>query len=195
MLKRTFGRTNCFPMRILFFGMLGAFSHPPLHALIKAGMSVVGVVVPTDNSAEIIRELRPVTAHPELSTLQLAPNQPNIVHLAWQHHIPVYEVSRLSAPETQQTLADLRPEVACVACFNKRIPANSAGTAPARFFERASFPAAPLSRPRAAVLDVSGRHSGNRRHCAFHGRRAGHRRHRPTSAAHPARWHLWPRSR
>ncbi len=123
MLKRTFGRTNCFPMRILFFGMLGAFSHPPLHALIKAGMSVVGVVVPTDNSAEIIRELRPVTAHPELSTLQLAPSQPNIVHLAWQHHIPVYEVSRLSAPETQQTLADLHPEVACVACFNKLIPA------------------------------------------------------------------------
>ena len=108
-------------MRILFLGMLGKFSLPPLQAVLEAGLSVVGVVVPADNSAIPIRELKPVTA---VSPLQLTPTQPTIVHQAWQQKIPVYEVNRLTAPETQQTLANLQPDVACVACFNKRIPAN-----------------------------------------------------------------------
>jgi methionyl-tRNA formyltransferase len=124
-------------MRVLFFGMLGAFSLPPLQALLEAGFSVVGVVVPTENREWTVRKLAAVTARPEagsaelsqsaavaVSTIPLTPKQPNIVHLAWQRHIPVYEVSHLSAPETRQILADLRPDAACVACFNKRIPAN-----------------------------------------------------------------------
>ena len=108
-------------IQVLFFGMLGVYSQPPLRALIEAGFSLVGVVVPTENRVVPVRKLEPVTA---VSHLLLTPKHPNIVHLAWQHHIPVYEVSRLAAPETQQTLADLHPDVACVACFNKRIPSS-----------------------------------------------------------------------
>jgi methionyl-tRNA formyltransferase len=116
-------------IRVLFFGMLGAFSQPPLWALIEAGFSVVGVVVPTENKAVSVRKLEPVTATSTgsvqaVSHLLLTPKHPNIMQLAWLHHIPVYEVSRLAACETQQTLADLHPDVACVACFNKRIPAS-----------------------------------------------------------------------
>lgn len=106
-------------MRVLFFGLLGGFSLPPLQALLEAGITVVGVVVPTNNADEPLRELKPITA---VSNLLLTPKQTNIVHLAWSHHIPVYEVSRLSASETRQTLAALHADVACVACFNKRIP-------------------------------------------------------------------------
>ena len=116
-------------MRVLFFGMLGKFSQPPLQALIEAGFSVVAVVVPTENASVPIRLLEPVTAVSAgsvqtVSHLQLVPKQTNIIHLAWQHHISVYEVSRFAVPETRQILADLHPDVACVACFNKRIPAN-----------------------------------------------------------------------
>ena len=118
---------------VLFFGMLGAFSQPPLKALIEAGFPMVGVVVVAlghvDNAGSPIRELKPVTATSAgsvqaVSILQLTPSQPTIVHMAWRHHIPVYEVGRLSAPETQQTLTQLHPDVACVACFNKRIPTS-----------------------------------------------------------------------
>jgi methionyl-tRNA formyltransferase len=37
--------------------------------------------------------------------------------------LPIYQVSRLAAPETLAILSDLQPEVACVACFPKRLPA------------------------------------------------------------------------
>lgn len=114
-------------LRVLFFGMLGLFSLPPLQTMIEAGISVRGVVVPGENRVETIRELKSVTARPELaegavSHLLLTSRKTNIVHLAWQHQIPVYEVSRLDAAETVQTLSDLDADVACVACFNKRIP-------------------------------------------------------------------------
>lgn len=118
-------------LSILYFGMLGGFSISPLKAVIEAGMTVIGVVVPTDNSTEPIRELKPVTA---VSNLLLTPKQTNIVHLAWHHKIPVYEVSHLSAPETQNMLAELHPDVACVACFNKRIPRSLLKLPPHGFF-------------------------------------------------------------
>jgi methionyl-tRNA formyltransferase len=107
------------PLRVLFFGMLGQFSLPPLKALIEAGISVCGIIVPSENKTQAIKTLESVTA---VSTLLLTPTQPTIVHLGWQHHIPVYEVSRLSAAKTQQLLAHFQPDAACVACFNKRIP-------------------------------------------------------------------------
>lgn len=112
-------------MNVLFFGMLGEFSRLVLQALLEAGFAAVGVVVPAENSGVPIRELKPVTSGSgqAVSALQLMPTQPNSVHLAWRHGLPVYEVSRLAAPETRQTLAELRPDVACAACFNKRIPA------------------------------------------------------------------------
>ena len=108
-------------MRVLFFGMLGVFSLPPLQALIEADITVVGVVVPAHNRHKPLRELKQITA---VSNLLLTPTQPNIVHLAWSHHIPVYEVNHLAAPETARLLAGLHPDVVCVACFNKRIPAD-----------------------------------------------------------------------
>jgi len=124
-------------LRILFFGMLGAFSLPPLRALLAAGFPLVGVVIPGQDDAVAVRPLDPVTATsagsrqavssgsaPTISHLLLTPTQSNIVHLAWQQQIPVYEISHLTAPETRRTLAELHPDVAVVACFNKRLPAN-----------------------------------------------------------------------
>jgi methionyl-tRNA formyltransferase len=48
----------------------------------------------------------------------------NIVHLAWEHRIPAYELSQPGDPETQAALAKLQPDVALVACFSRIIPAS-----------------------------------------------------------------------
>ncbi|MGH2592148.1 MAG: methionyl-tRNA formyltransferase, partial [Anaerolineae bacterium] len=48
----------------------------------------------------------------------------NIVHLAWERDIAVFEVSRPDHSETLAVLSALRPDVACVACFSQRIPAS-----------------------------------------------------------------------
>ena len=52
---------------------------------------------------------------------------PSIVSIAWQHQIPIYHIDRLSAAETVDTLARLQADVACVACFPKRIPSALLG--------------------------------------------------------------------
>jgi methionyl-tRNA formyltransferase len=43
--------------------------------------------------------------------------------IAWERGLPVFELRRPAAPETLARLAELRPDVACVACFPLRIPA------------------------------------------------------------------------
>jgi methionyl-tRNA formyltransferase len=114
-----------FFMRILYFGMFGAFSRIPLQALIRAGLHVCGVVVPST-----------VTTHDTRPLVRLSPPQPapipltmpessrTIADLALERAIPVFEARQLNAPETLHTIANLQPDVACVACFPWRIPAS-----------------------------------------------------------------------
>jgi methionyl-tRNA formyltransferase len=45
------------------------------------------------------------------------------VRIAWERGIAVFAAARLGAPETIAALAALRPDLACVACFPRRIPA------------------------------------------------------------------------
>jgi methionyl-tRNA formyltransferase len=108
-------------LRVVFFGMTGRFSQPPLLALLDAGIQVTAVFLPAENAPQPVRQLAPAATLP---ALQLTPTRPTIADIAWQRHIPVYEISRLSAPETRQLIASLTPDAACVACFNKRIPAD-----------------------------------------------------------------------
>jgi methionyl-tRNA formyltransferase len=42
---------------------------------------------------------------------------PTIVHLAWAHSIPVWEVGTLSAAPTRALLANVQPDLIAVACF------------------------------------------------------------------------------
>ncbi len=113
-------------LRVLYFGMTGEFSRAPLMALLDADMDVCGVVIPgtrSDSGSAPIREAAP---EPRRSQLPIVDPylEPNIVGIAWQRGIPVFEVSRPGHPDTLATLADLRPDVACVACFSQRIPAS-----------------------------------------------------------------------
>ncbi len=109
-------------MRVIFFGTPGIFSAAPLRLLIEAGHDVCAVIMPSE---QLIRG-RPIAPliPPELTAIPLitATSTPSIVSLAWEHHLAVYQVSRLAAAQTYETLKAWQAEVACVACFPKRIP-------------------------------------------------------------------------
>jgi methionyl-tRNA formyltransferase len=99
-------------LTVLFLGMAGAFSLPPLEALIAAGIRVSAVVMPGSTN-------RQVTPPKAVGLTVLAPYpRRNIVHVAWEHAIPVWEVADLSAPD----ILALVPDVIAVACFDRLLP-------------------------------------------------------------------------
>ena len=114
------------PLRVLFFGMRGNFSYPPSLALLETGIQVCAVVIPAEQSLTgdlpaIGRREQPQTSRTMLTVLQSTVHT-SILQLAWERHIPVWEVHRLTDPETISVLAAYQPDVICVACFSKRIP-------------------------------------------------------------------------
>jgi methionyl-tRNA formyltransferase len=111
-------------MRVMFFGTLCTFSIAPLRILIEAGCDLTAVIIPTDQSfsGQPIVPLSPANRSP-IPLIKTASN-PSIVSLAWERQLAIYQVSRLAAPETIETLAALQPDVACVACFPQRLPAS-----------------------------------------------------------------------
>ncbi len=100
-------------------GMFGEFSLRPLAALLEAGATVCAVLVPASGA--------PVTApqplfppQPDHDGLPVVSGYPirNIVTLAWEQGIPVYEVGSLSHPD----LLAFQPDVIAVSCFPRILP-------------------------------------------------------------------------
>jgi methionyl-tRNA formyltransferase len=109
-------------IRILFFGMSGTTSATVLAALLGAGFDVCGVIVAAGRFA---RETRPepiMSLAPAQIPLLGADPGGSIADIAHAHGIPAFELRRADASETLQILAELQPDVACVACFPLRIP-------------------------------------------------------------------------
>ncbi len=114
--------------RILFFGMQGKFSYQPLLALLERGVEVCAIVIPAEKALQgdqdppaIRRREQPLTSRSMLPVLQSTLHT-SILQLAWERHIPMWEVLRLSDPVTVGVLAAYQPDAICVACFSKRIP-------------------------------------------------------------------------
>lgn len=112
--------------RVLFLGMQGNFSQPPLHALLEAGIEVCAIVIPAAQSLiqdqPAIRRLeQPHTSRSMLPVLQSSLHA-SILQLAWERQIPIWEVHRMNEPETINVFVGYQPDVICVACFSKRIP-------------------------------------------------------------------------
>ena len=110
--------------RVLFFGMQGDFSTPSLQALLAIDIDVCAIVVPV---TPIPGAMQPAIQRREQlrsvrSALPLLSQHPSIVEMAWKHHIPVWDVHRLSDTTTYETLASYKPDILCVACFSQRIP-------------------------------------------------------------------------
>ncbi len=114
------------PPRVLFFGMQGNFSLPPLKALHEKGIEVCAVVIPAPwNSSDnqtAIRRKEPVRAGHSLLPLLHSSLHNTIIQLAEAQHIPIWEVARLSDPATIDTLGNYSPDMLCVACFSLYIP-------------------------------------------------------------------------
>ncbi len=114
------------PPRVLFLGMQGNFSYPPLLALLDAGIEVCAVVIPAapgpmQDQPAIRRREQPQMSRSMLPVLQSS-LQTSILQLAWKRQIPVWEVHRMNDSETINVLIGYQPDVICVACFSKRIP-------------------------------------------------------------------------
>ena len=105
--------------RIVYLGMGGVFSLIPLRALLAAGRQVAAVVLPGANT----RWVPPETAGGELPLLS-SPLRPDVRHEAWKQGIPVLEVGRLADEAALAAVASLRPDLICVACFPRILPAG-----------------------------------------------------------------------
>jgi methionyl-tRNA formyltransferase len=102
--------------RVLFVGMTGSFSLPPLQALLRAPeIEVVGVLAPGQGEPHLVE--RPPLPPGVLQTLQLH----NIVQLAWGVGIPVFEAGSF---RDLSALAPVQPDVIAVACFPRLLPAS-----------------------------------------------------------------------
>ena len=111
-------------MRVIFCGTLCNFSIIPLRLLIEAGHDLCAVVIPSDQTlgGRPIAPLNP----PHLTAIPLVEStaMPSIISLAWDRQVPVYQVNRLAAAETVETFQHWQADVACVACFPRRIPTS-----------------------------------------------------------------------
>ncbi len=107
--------------RVLFLGTAGAFSVPPLVALLGAGIAVSAVVMPSTRGPDAAPVIK--TA-PERRSLPMAHafTERTIAQIAWEQHLPVVEVGRLSRQDALDTLAAFQADALCVACFPQRIP-------------------------------------------------------------------------
>ena len=114
------------PTSVIFFGTTGAFSAPPLEALLRAEYDVRAVVLAALDRTQPIRRVPAPKATPHGRALPLLATHgdQNIVALAGERELPVWEVGDLRASETLQTLAGYAPDALCVACFARKLPAN-----------------------------------------------------------------------
>jgi methionyl-tRNA formyltransferase len=111
-------------MRVIFCGTLCDFSTTPLRLLIEAGHDLRAVLIPSARSVSG-HPLVPLSP-PHVAAIPLieSTSAPSLVATAWEHEIPVYQVNRLAATATIDTFRQWQADVACVACFPRRLPAS-----------------------------------------------------------------------
>ncbi len=106
--------------------MVGRFSIPSLQALLESDIEVCAVVLPISQGHEqdklaIAQQSPPRQSRP-LLPVRGSSLHANIMQIAWERHIPVFEVQRMRDPFTISTLAAFVPDMICVACFSLVIP-------------------------------------------------------------------------
>ncbi len=117
-------RTSPVP-RALFLGMAGSFSPPALLALLDNGIDVCAVVLPMRDhhpSPPALRLLEPPQPARSMLPVLQSSLHTSITNIAWKRGIPVWEVSRMSAPDTINLFTQYQPDITCVACFSLYIP-------------------------------------------------------------------------
>lgn len=104
--------------------MQGILSLPPLQTLLETGVEVSAVVIPASRTATLPLPRRVEPPRPAPSDLPIinSPVNPSIIHLAWAHQIPVWQVGPLAEPQTLALLAGLQADLMVVACFSSIFP-------------------------------------------------------------------------
>lgn len=110
--------------RVLFLGTQSVFSRTVLEILLNAQIPLCGVLLPAPAHLKPPIRPRPAPAlrHNNELLLWASPSTQTTVQVAWQHNLPVFEVGRLTDPMVYEFIQTLAPDVACVACFSKKIP-------------------------------------------------------------------------
>jgi methionyl-tRNA formyltransferase len=185
--------------RVLFFGMTGSFSRSVLATLLAAHVPICGYILPAAPQAESpLQRVEPPQGvgrdDEELLILNPMRTQ-NSIQLAWQHNIPIFEAGNLRAPAVQNFVAKLAPDVACVACFDKRIPPALLAM-PRHGFLNVHPSLLPAYRG-PAPLFWQWRNGETQTGVTVHwdGRKVRHGRYRRPSPHYVARWQQWAASR
>jgi methionyl-tRNA formyltransferase len=110
------------PAQVQFWGLPGEFTAAALDTLLSAGIIPRTVIISDRLPGRSITQMKTETKIPLPMYVPAGP--PDIYQLAAQHQIPIFTVGDLQHPETIQTLTANRPDIAIVACFDRRIPQN-----------------------------------------------------------------------
>jgi methionyl-tRNA formyltransferase len=104
-----------------------------LCALLEAGVEVCAVLIAAERGdGPPIARVAPAPA-PGLIPFANPFLERTPIEIAWERGVPVFELRQPGAPETHMLIAELRPDVACVACFPLRIRASLLARAPMGF--------------------------------------------------------------
>ena len=122
-------------LNIVYLGMVGRFSSPPLERLLAHGHQLSAVVLPAFSGLGSLPEVsglprratsaagKPPRTYRALPQL-LPPTLDHVRQVARDRGIPLLEVRSLDDPEVYGALAEYRPDVFCVACFPWLLPAR-----------------------------------------------------------------------
>ncbi|MCB0132516.1 MAG: hypothetical protein KDD78_16760 [Caldilineaceae bacterium] len=121
------------PLRVIFWGMNGGFSRNVLRALLTAPhvhvqaalLPASTLAVDTGGAPYLAVPAQPTApaSDPLELTLRAPAVNPGALQLAWEYDCPVYAVGGLAAPATLELVRGWAVDVACVACFPRRLPA------------------------------------------------------------------------
>jgi methionyl-tRNA formyltransferase len=115
------------PARVIFLGMQSNFSHPSLRALLAAGVEVSAVVLSAaqnEQGGPALRLLEPPGRRRTLLPVNQSFLHTGLQQLAWDRHIPLWEVARLDDPAVADLFTNSQPDLICVACFPHFIPST-----------------------------------------------------------------------
>ena len=116
-------KQHSFKPRVLFFGTTGESSCIVLSSLLAAGVSICGVIVAAETqSTTVMTRLLPDLRRSPLPLAQPFVRR-SIIEVAWSIGLPVFATLNLKAAAMHMQVAELQPDIACVACFPIRIPA------------------------------------------------------------------------
>jgi methionyl-tRNA formyltransferase len=116
-------------LRIVYFGMMGLFSCPPLEALLASGHDVTAIVMPGLRQSPGSDLRNAPSSRPEIKRYRTVPQLvppalDNVRQIARKQGIPVLEAESLHAANIQAEIGAYRPDAICVACFPWRLPAG-----------------------------------------------------------------------